>query len=135
MRLTIAKRLSESTSTVPHFYLTTEIIVDSLMEVRQQLNISITKPHKVSINDFIVKAVAQTLKDFPQVNASWMGKFIRQYDYIDVSVAVATENGLITPIIKGADQLSLLDISSNVKHLAQKAKGNQLKPEEFQVFN
>ena len=133
MRQTIAKRLTESTSTIPHFYLTSEIKVDQLQSIREQLNKSIPKPQKLSINDFIIKAAALTLRQFPQVNASWMGTKIRQYDYIDVSVAVSTESGLITPIVHNADQLSVMDISGKIKLLAQKAKENKLKPEEFQV--
>ena len=133
MRQTIAKRLSESTSTIPHFYLTSEVKVEQLQSIREQLNKSISKPQKLSINDFIIKAVALTLRQFPQVNASWMGTKIRQYDYIDVSVAVSTESGLITPIVHNADQLSVMDISGKIKLLAQKAKENKLKPEEFQV--
>lgn len=134
MRKTIAKRLTESATTIPQFYLTTEIVVDGLLDAREAINSSLDGAVRLSINDFIVKASSRVLAEFPQVNASWMGHSIRQYSYVDISVAVATENGLITPILKDCHLMSIFEISQSIKDLAKKAKNNKLQPDEFQVF-
>eukprot|EP00835_Amoeboradix_gromovi_P000352 NODE_12_length_45166_cov_0.552511.p7 type:complete len:437 gc:universal NODE_12_length_45166_cov_0.552511:44962-43652(-) len=128
MRLTIAERLSFSKTTIPHYYLTCKMNVDKLILLRQSLK---EQQCNVSINDFVNKAVALTLRDHPDVNSSWMGDVIRKYASVDLSMAVATEKGLITPIIKNADKLGLKELNSAAKSLAEKARNNQLKPEEF----
>ncbi len=129
-RKVIAKRLTEAKQTVPHFYLTVDCAIDRLLELRKQLNE--TTDAKVSVNDFVIKAVAVGLRMVPAANASWAEEGILMYKNVDVSVAVATPNGLITPIIKKADQISIQQISRQMKDLAARARDNKLKPEEFQ---
>lgn len=131
VRKTIARRLTESKMTVPHYYLTVHCDIDKLMKVRQEINDN-AKGYKISVNDFIIKAAALALVKVPQVNASWMDDAIIQYQRADVSVAVATDNGLITPIIKDAASKSVKDISIDIKDLAGRAKEGKLKPQEFQ---
>jgi pyruvate dehydrogenase E2 component (dihydrolipoamide acetyltransferase) len=130
VRKVIAKRLTEAKQTVPHFYLTVDCKIDRLLELRKQLNE--TTDAKVSVNDFIIKAVAVGLKHVPATNASWAEAGILLYKDIDVSIAVATPNGLVTPIIKKADQKSIQQVSSEMKDLAARARDNKLKPQEFQ---
>jgi pyruvate dehydrogenase E2 component (dihydrolipoamide acetyltransferase) len=140
MRKVIARRLLESKQQVPHFYLTVEVELDTLMAVRAQLNadaerkVSKGNPpaYKLSVNDMVIKAVAMALRDKPNCNVSWYDDAIVQYNNVDVSVAVATDGGLITPIVRNADQKSLPQISSEMKDLAKRARENKLKPEEFQ---
>eukprot|EP00475_Leptophrys_vorax_P041731 TRINITY_DN78776_c0_g1_i1.p1 TRINITY_DN78776_c0_g1~~TRINITY_DN78776_c0_g1_i1.p1 ORF type:complete len:595 (-),score=167.61 TRINITY_DN78776_c0_g1_i1:32-1816(-) len=133
MRKSIAKRLLESKSTIPHYYLTIELNVDKLLKLRAELNSRIAEGEpKLSVNDFLIKAAAAALKKVPAVNSSWTDKAIRQYNYVDISVAVSTEAGLITPIVFDADKKGLSVISKDVKELAGKARANKLKPQEFQ---
>lgn len=129
-RKVIAKRLTESKQTVPHFYLTVDCQIDRLLELRKQLNETVDKS-KVSVNDFIIRAVAVAMRQVPAANASWSEEGILMYKDVDISIAVATPNGLITPIIKKADQKSIQAISTTMKDLAARAKDNKLKPEEF----
>lgn len=131
MRKVIAKRLTESKQTVPHFYLSVDVEIDALLKVRKQLNEAF-EGEKVTVNDFVIKAVAGALQDVPEANASWMGESIRQYHNSDVSVAVALDDGLITPIVKAANHKSLRQVSSEVKELVAKAKSGALSPDEFQ---
>jgi pyruvate dehydrogenase E2 component (dihydrolipoamide acetyltransferase) len=131
MRKVIAKRLSESKQTVPHFYLNIECNIDKLNIMRNEINAN-TSEYKLSINDFIIKASAMSLKLVPEANASWSDEAIIQYHNIDVAVAVALDEGLITPIIRNTDQKSLSTISMEMKALAAKAKASKLTPEEFQ---
>ncbi|TWB44340.1 pyruvate dehydrogenase complex dihydrolipoamide acetyltransferase [Nitrospirillum pindoramense] len=130
MRKTIAKRLTEAWQTIPHFGLSVDCEIDALLALRAQLNEK--SGEKVSVNDFVVKAVAVALRKVPEANVSWHEDGILQYEGVDVSVAVATDGGLITPIVKNADQKGLATISAEVKSLAAKAKEGKLKPEEFQ---
>ncbi|HET8796919.1 MAG TPA: dihydrolipoamide acetyltransferase family protein [Thermoanaerobaculia bacterium] len=130
MRRTIAKRLGESTGPIPHFYLTADLDVTQLMSIRQQL-LDISGA-KVSLNDFIIRAVALALRHHPFVNASWGDDAITQHGEVHVGVAVATPEGLITPVIRNADQKSVLDIAGEVRALADKAKNRRLKPDEYQ---
>ena len=130
MRRTIAKRLSESTGPIPHFYLTADYDVTNLVSARQQV-IDITSA-KVSLNDFVVRAVALALRHHPSVNASWGEDAITQHGEIHVGIAVATPEGLITPVIRNADQKSVVEIASEVRALADKAKNRKLKPDEYQ---
>jgi len=131
MRKVIAQRLTEAKQTVPHFYLTVECQLDKLLALRTDLN-GRSDDYKLSVNDFIIRAVALALKKVPAANASFTDTAIRLYSDIDVSVAVATPAGLITPIVKHADQKGLAAISAEMKVLAGKAKDGKLKPEEFQ---
>lgn len=134
IRKIIAKRLQESKQTIPHFYLSIECNIDKLLEVREDVNLTLSedKTRKVSVNDFIILAVAKALQEVPEANASWELAGIKYYNNIDVSVAVAIEGGLITPIIKNADKKNIYKISSEMKELARKARENKLNPEEFQ---
>ncbi|MEQ1652659.1 MAG: 2-oxo acid dehydrogenase subunit E2, partial [Hyphomicrobium sp.] len=129
MRRVIAKRLTESKQTVPHFYLTVDCVIDSLMDLRKQMNT--VEGVKISVNDFIIRAVALGMKKVPAANASWTEDAILIYKNIDVSVAVATPNGLITPIIKNTDTKTVADISKQMKDLAVRAREGKLRPEEF----
>ena len=130
MRRTIAKRLGESTGPIPHFYLTADYDVTNLISVRQQM-IEITGV-KVSLNDFIIRGIALALRHHPAVNASWGDDAITQHGEVHVGVAVATPDGLITPVIRNADQKSVADIATEVRALADKAKNRRLKPDEYQ---
>jgi pyruvate dehydrogenase E2 component (dihydrolipoamide acetyltransferase) len=130
MRRTIAKRLSESTGPIPHFYLTADYDVTNLLEVRKQYA-EITGA-KISVNDFIIRAVALALRAHPMVNASWGEDAITQHGDIHVGVAVATPEGLITPVIRNADRKAVVDIAAEVRALAEKAKNRRLKPDEYQ---
>ncbi|KAK7957780.1 Component of pyruvate dehydrogenase complex- mitochondrial [Apiospora saccharicola] len=132
MRKTIAKRLQESTQNNPHFFVTSKLSVSKLLKLREALNAGSDGKFKISVNDFLIKAIAVASKKVPAANSSWQGDFIRQYNSVDVSVAVATPNGLITPIVTGADARGLESISSQVKALAKKARDGKLKPEEYQ---
>jgi len=131
MRKTIAKRLTESKQNIPHFYLTVECDIDNLLAMRKKLNAQ-SEDYKISVNDFIIKASALALKRVPHANAIWGGDKILQYKDIDISVAVAIDGGLITPVVKGADQKGLGSISNEMKSLAGKAKEGKLMPEEYQ---
>lgn len=130
VRKVIAKRLTESKQTVPHFYLSVDVELDALLEMRKLVNE--VSPAKVSVNDCIIRAVGLALKKVPAANASWTDEAILLYKNADVSVAVATPNGLITPIVKNADVKSLAQISAEMKDLAARARDGKLKPEEFQ---
>ncbi|KAK6827307.1 hypothetical protein PG989_004526 [Apiospora arundinis] len=132
MRKTIAKRLQESTQNNPHFFVTSKLSVSKLLKLREALNAGSDGKFKISVNDFLIKAIAVASKKVPAANSSWQGDFIRQFNSVDVSVAVATPNGLITPIVTGADARGLESISSKVKELAKKARDGKLKPEEYQ---
>lgn len=133
IRQTIAKRLLASKNTIPHYYLTIHVNVDKLTALRAKVNKKLEKTgQKVSVNDFIIKAAAQALKKVPEVNSSWMDTFIRQNVDADVSVAVSTPTGLITPIVFKANDKGIVEISSKVKELAKKARDNKLQPQEFQ---
>ncbi|KAK4874590.1 hypothetical protein RN001_013950 [Aquatica leii] len=133
MREVIAKRLLESKQGVPHYYVTVEINVDNLLALRQKVNKKYEKAGvKVSVNDFVIKATAMASKKVPQVNAWWMNTAIRQFKDVDVSVAVATDTGLITPIVFEANNKGVVTISKEMKILAEKARDGKLKPQEFQ---
>ncbi|WP_342225893.1 pyruvate dehydrogenase complex dihydrolipoamide acetyltransferase [Rickettsia endosymbiont of Urophora cardui] len=134
IRKIIAKRLLESKQTVPHFYLSIECNVDKLLDIREDINKSFgdDKSAKISVNDFIILAAAKALQEVPNANASWGDDAIRYYNNVDISVAVAIENGLVTPIIRNADQKNIVELSSEMKGLIKKARENKLTPEEFQ---
>lgn len=132
MRKVIANRLQESVQNNPHFFVTSSLSVSKLMKLRQALNSSADGKYKLSVNDFLIKAIAVASKKVPAVNASWRGDNIRQYSTVDVSVAVSTPTGLITPIVTGVEGRGLESISNKVKELAKKARDGKLKPEEYQ---
>lgn len=131
MRRVIAQRLLQSKTEIPHFYLTIDLNVDKLLEVRKDINDNFTS-HKISVNDLIIKAAALALRKVPKANASWTDEAIIMYNNVDISVAVAIDGGLITPIIRNADQKRIFAISNEMKELAARAKLGKLKPEEFQ---
>jgi pyruvate dehydrogenase E2 component (dihydrolipoamide acetyltransferase) len=129
MRKAIARRLSESKTTAPHFYLSMEINMDSAMLSRTSINE--ISPVKVSFNDIIIKACALALRKHPDVNSSWMGDFIRRNHHIHIGSAVAIPDGLIVPVVRFADQKSLSQIAQETKELYGKAKEKKLQPAEF----
>ncbi|NBP67538.1 MAG: pyruvate dehydrogenase complex dihydrolipoamide acetyltransferase [Cytophagia bacterium] len=130
MRKTIAKRLSESMYTAPHFYLTMEINMDKAIEARKSINE--ISPVKVSFNDLVIKATAAALRQHPDVNVSWLGDKIRKNHHIHIGVAVAVKDGLLVPVVRFADNKSLSHISAEVKDLAQKAHDKKLQPKDWE---
>jgi len=135
MRKAIAKRLTSAKALIPHFYLTIDCRIDELLTTRTRLNEAAPKgegAYKLSVNDFIVKAVALALMRVPEVNASWTDTAILRHHHADVGVAVALEFGLITPIIFHAEEKGLVAISHEVKQLAERARAKKLKPAEFE---
>jgi pyruvate dehydrogenase E2 component (dihydrolipoamide acetyltransferase) len=130
MRKTIAKRLAESKYSAPHFYLTMEINMDKAIEARKSMNEFGTA--KISFNDLVIKASAAALRQNPKVNSSWLGDKIRYNDHIHIGMAVAVEEGLLVPVIRFADQLSLSQISNQAKSLGQKAKNKELQPKDWE---
>ncbi len=136
MRRVIARRLAEAKQQVPHFYLSVDVELDALLKLRGELNARSPQDgpgaFKLSVNDFVVKASAIALRRVPQVNASWTEEGVAEYEDVDISVAVAIPDGLITPIIRRADQKGLAAISGEMKDFASRAKAGKLRPEEFQ---
>lgn len=136
MRKTIAARLQQSTRENPHYFVSTTLSVSKLMKLRQALNSSADGKYKLSVNDFLVKACSAALLKVPAVNSSWHEEngqvVIRQSKSADVSVAVATPAGLITPVVRGVQGLGLSTISNQIKDLGKRARDNKLKPEEYQ---
>lgn len=133
MRKTIAARLSEAKQTIPHFYLRRDIQLDALMKFRGELNKQLEgKGVKLSVNDFIIKAVANALQEVPTANAVWAGDRVLQMKASDVAVAVAVEGGLFTPVLKDADMKSLSALSKEMKDLAARARDRKLAPQEYQ---
>lgn len=130
MRKAIARRLSESKSTVPHFYLSADCRMDRLLALRGEINANAAR--KISVNDFIVRAVAVALREVPQANVSWTDSAMRQYEKADIAIAVSTESGLLTPIVRNADQKTLSSISAEIAELAVRARAGKLRPEEYQ---
>jgi pyruvate dehydrogenase E2 component (dihydrolipoamide acetyltransferase) len=139
MRKTIARRLTESKKTVPHFYLTIDVDVEALVAFRERVNHELAppksdgdeKPLKVSVNDLLIKACATALQRVPECNAQFTEEAILVHRRIDISVAVAIPDGLITPIVRNADQKSVVAIAKEVRDLASRARAKKLKPEEF----
>jgi pyruvate dehydrogenase E2 component (dihydrolipoamide acetyltransferase) len=130
MRKTIANRLVTSLGPVPHFFLTTEIEMDRVVELRQSIK-TLEPDLKISINDIIIKVAAAALMQHPQVNASYQDKTVRYYEQADIGVAVAIDEGLITPVIRAADQKSVSEIAQEVRDLAERARARKLLPEEY----
>ncbi|KAK4644169.1 pyruvate dehydrogenase complex dihydrolipoamide acetyltransferase component (E2) [Podospora bellae-mahoneyi] len=132
MRKSIASRLQSSIVDNPHYFVSSSLSVGKLLKLRQALNSSAEGRYKLSVNDFLIKAIAVASKKVPAVNSSWRDGVIRQFNNVDVSVAVATPTGLITPIVTNVESKGLETISASVKELAKKARDNKLKPEEYQ---
>ena len=130
-RKVIASRLQQSMQDAPHFYLNMDIELDHLIAMRKSMNAALPDEQKISINDMIIKAAAAALIKVPGVNTSWEGDHIRQWHHADIAVAVALEGGLVTPIVWGADILSLTSVSAKMKELVTKAQTGKLKLEEF----
>jgi len=131
MRQVIAARLAESIGPIPTFYLTIEIEMDGALAVRKQINANLDEDAKISVNDIIVKAAAMSLIKHPWVNASYQDKNVRFYEQADIGVAVAIDEGLITPVVRGANLKGLAEISAEVKDLAGKARDRKLQPEQY----
>jgi pyruvate dehydrogenase E2 component (dihydrolipoamide acetyltransferase) len=133
MRRVIAERLLASKTQIPHFYLAIEVDAGPLMRLRKEVNTANEAADlpKTTVNDFILLAVAHATAQNPKVNAAWGGDHVIQYDSVNVAVAVAVDDGLITPVLRGADKLSLREISAAVKDLATKARNKKLKPEDY----
>jgi len=141
MRKTIARRLVEAKSTIPHFYLTLDCELDALLALRTQINAASpmkktdkgeAPAYKLSVNDMVIKAMALALKAVPDANASWTESAMVKHKHADVGVAVSIPGGLITPIIRHADEKTLSTISNEMKDLASRARSRKLKPEEYQ---
>lgn len=130
MRKVIAKRLSESKFTAPHFYVTMAIDMDKAIESRTKLNE--VSPVKISFNDLVLKAVATALKQHPAINSSWLGDKIRINHHVNIGVAVAIEDGLVVPVVRFADTKTLSQIAAEVKDLAQRAKARKLQPADWE---
>jgi pyruvate dehydrogenase E2 component (dihydrolipoamide acetyltransferase) len=130
MRTAIARRLTESMTTVPHFYLTAHCRVDRLLALRAEVNEAAER--KVSVNDFVLKAVAGALLDVPAANAIWGGDSILRFTGADIAVAVAVEGGLLTPVLRGVDRMPLLEVSATVAELAERARAGRLQQHELE---
>jgi pyruvate dehydrogenase E2 component (dihydrolipoamide acetyltransferase) len=130
MRRAIARRLTESKSTIPHFYVTADCKVDALLELRKRINES--SPVKISVNDIIVKAVASALMDVPESNVVWNPEAMHKYESADIAVAVTTEGGLLTPVIRGVEKRSLSNLSMEIAELAGRARAGKLRQEELE---
>ena len=131
MRRVIANRLAESIGPIPTFYLTVEIEMDVCLELRKQVNGSVSEDQKISVNDIVVKAAAMSLVKHPFANSSYQDRAIRFYQQADIGVAVAIDEGLITPVVRGANLKGFLEISAEIKSLAAKAKAKKLQPDEY----
>ena len=131
MRRVIASRLAESIGPIPTFYLTVEIEMDNALALRKQINAKLSDDEKISVNDIIVKVAAMALQKHSFVNASYQDKTIRFYEQADIGVAVAVDEGLITPVVRGANLKGFAEISAEIKDLAAKAKAKKLQPEEY----
>lgn len=130
MRRTIARRLTESKATIPHFYLTADCRMDQLIALRADINASASR--KISVNDLIVKAVAASLRDMPEMNVGWSDSGLRKYRRADIAIAVSTDGGLITPVVRDADGKALTLISAEIAGLAARARDGSLAPSEYQ---
>lgn len=131
MRRVIASRLAESIGPIPTFYLTIEVEMDNVLALRKAINSSLPEDHKISVNDIVVKAAAMALVKHPFANSSYQDKSIRFYEQADIGVAVAIDEGLITPVIRGANLKGFVEISGEIKDLAAKAKAKKLQPEDY----
>ncbi len=132
LRQAIARRMSESKTTVPHFYVSHEYKMDAVMAMRKQANGFLADEEKLSVNDFIVKAVALTLRSFPNLNASYTGDGVLRHGAINIGVAVAVENGLLTIVSQNSDQKPLRSIAAELKRMAAGARAGKVRPEDIE---
>lgn len=130
MRRAIARRLTESKTTVPHFYVTAHLRVDELLELRARINT--TAPRRISVNDFVVKAVAGALVEVPAANAIWADDAIHRFSGVDLALAVALDDGLVTPVLRGVDRLSLGELSAAAAEVAERARAGRLQQHELE---
>ena len=130
MRRAIARRLTESKATIPHFYMVTECVVDELLELRKRINES--SPVKISVNDFVVMAVGAAFRDVPEANVTWTDEGMLEHGGVDISIAVATEGGLFTPVLRGVDGKRLSDIARESQDLARRARERRLRQDELE---
>jgi len=130
MRRAIARRLTESKATTPHFYMVTECVVDELLELRKRINES--SPVKISVNDFVVMAVAAAFRDVPEANVTWTDDGMLEHGSVDISIAVATEGGLVTPVLRGVDGKRLSDVARESQDLARRARERRLRQDELE---
>src|SRR3984885_629195 len=130
LRPAIARRLTESKATTPHFYMTTECVVDELLELRKRINES--SPVKISVNDFVVMAVGAAFRDVPEANVTWSDEGLVEHGSVDISIAVATEGGLVTPVLRGVDSKRLSDIARESQDLAGRARERRLRQDELE---
>ncbi len=128
MRRVIAERLQEAKQTIPHFYLSLDCDIDRLLEARREINAA---GHRVSVNDFVVRALALALRDVPDANVQWGGDVIRRFAHVDLAVAIAVDGGLVTPVIRDAASRGLLDIAATMRDLVDRARAGKLMPEEY----
>lgn len=131
MRRTIARRLTEAKTTIPHFYLTAEVTMDAAIDLRGQLNQRLA-PAKLSLNDLILRALALALRTVPEANAAWAEDGLHRFHAVDLAFAVATPGGLLTPVLRGADRLGLGEIAARAQDLAARARDGKLAPEDYQ---
>jgi pyruvate dehydrogenase E2 component (dihydrolipoamide acetyltransferase) len=132
MRKSIARRLTESFRDIPHFPLTIDLEIDKLLDARKRLNDALGNDTRISVNDIVIRAVALALKKVPEANASYTPEGIAMHKHADIAMAVAIDGGLITPIIRQAENKGLAQISNEAKDLAARARAGKLKPEEYQ---
>jgi pyruvate dehydrogenase E2 component (dihydrolipoamide acetyltransferase) len=130
MRRAIARRLTESKATTPHFYMVTECVVDELLELRKRINES--SPVKISVNDFVVMAVGAAFRDVPEANVTWTDEGMLEHGSVDISIAVATEGGLVTPVLRGVDGKRLSDVARESQDLARRARERRLRQDELE---
>jgi pyruvate dehydrogenase E2 component (dihydrolipoamide acetyltransferase) len=130
MRRAIARRLTESKATTPHFYMVAECVVDELLELRKRINES--SPVKISVNDFVVMAVGAAFRDVPEANVTWSDEGLVEHGSVDISIAVATEGGLVTPVLRGVDGKRLSDVARESQDLAQRARERRLRQDELE---
>lgn len=130
MRKAIARRLVESKTTIPHFYLRADCRVDALLELRRQINDASSE--RISVNDLIVKAVAVALREVPDANAIWMDRAVRRFHEVDIAVAVAVDDGLLTPVVKAADKRSVRYLSAQIRDMAERARDGRIRQEEIE---
>jgi pyruvate dehydrogenase E2 component (dihydrolipoamide acetyltransferase) len=131
MRQAIARRMVESKTTAPHFYVTSEVDMAAAMALRSQLNALVPEEQKISVNDLIVKACAMALRSFPNINAAFAGNEIRLYDQVNIGIAVARENGLVTAVLRDCDKKSLAQIAVDSRELIARARDGRMKPEDM----
>lgn len=130
MRRAIARRLVESKTTIPHFYLAADCRVDALLELRKAVNENAAA--KISVNDFVVKAVAAAFRDVPDANAIWTDEGTRRFDDVDIAIAVAIDGGLVTPVVRGVNRRSLGDVSESIRELAERGRAGRLRQDEIE---